>query len=346
MAGKFFLLNLLILGCSISLITGASTGSNHRRYRRQVPQEWAHASEVRTVAKFLERDNPLGILHPIFSLLGDDAAAKGLGKLDRKNIDCFQKVIANQAFKNAKKAKDKKGMEAAIIFGSVERNSLGIGKATVACKSMKVDSPEIQRLIQHQDAAGKDAANINKESAKLAALSLNDIGSDPTLALRTGTFKPGDPKNPNKGRGFSCDDENDKEGCIYSKKLLVEDLTKQEIEDFIKKEGGSGGSDASKTDASATTGSGGSDPTKKDAADPTKKDAGDPTKKDPTDPTKKDASDPTKKDASDPTKKDPSDPSKKDSTDPTKKDASATTGSKASDATKKDDSAATTASKK
>ena len=82
--------------------------------------------------------------------LGDQAAAKGMGKLDKKNIDCFQKIVADQAFKNAKKAGNKAGQEAAIIFASVEKNTKTVGVASPPCKSKKMDSPEIERLIQHQ----------------------------------------------------------------------------------------------------------------------------------------------------------------------------------------------------
>lgn len=82
--------------------------------------------------------------------LGDKAAAKGMGKLDKKNIDCFQKVVADTAFKNAKKSGNKEGQEAAIIFASVEKNTKSVGVASPPCKSMKMDSPEIERLIQHQ----------------------------------------------------------------------------------------------------------------------------------------------------------------------------------------------------
>ncbi|KNZ61541.1 hypothetical protein VP01_1386g4 [Puccinia sorghi] len=266
---------LVFVTLSVSFLQGSSAVSNHQRYRRQVPQEWAHAkvyflfeqmqtyiqNEVILVDKMLKLDNPLNIDHPIFSLssicyvlfmcrLGDKAAAKGMGKLDKKNIDCFQKVVADTAFKNAKKSGNKEGQEAAIIFASVEKNTKSVGVASPPCKSMKMDSPEIERLIQHQDAASEGAKENNKKSALLAALSLKQIGSDPLLALNTGTFKAGDPKNPKNGRGESCDDDKDTTGCIYTKKLLVEDVTKEEIEAFLKQNDGTGGSDSKSTDTS------------------------------------------------------------------------------------------------
>ncbi|POW03450.1 hypothetical protein PSTT_11053 [Puccinia striiformis] len=232
---------LVLVTLGISSLQGSSAASTHQLYRRQVPQEWAHAKEVIMVDNMLKLGNPLGFGHPILSLLGKKAASKGMGKLDIKHFDCFQKMVADQAFKNAKKAANKKGQEAAILFASLEKNTANVGVASIPCTSKKMDSPEIERLIQHQDAASDGAAANNKKSALLAALSLNDIGSDPTLALQTGTFKAGDKKNPNNGRGESCDDDKDTVGCIYTKKLLVEDVTKEEIADFVKKNAGSSG---------------------------------------------------------------------------------------------------------
>ncbi|KAH9461868.1 hypothetical protein Pst134EB_005785 [Puccinia striiformis f. sp. tritici] len=94
---------LVLLTLGISSLQGSSAASTHQWYRRQVPQEWAHAKEIILVDKMLKIDNPLNISHPIFSLLGKKAAADGMGKLDVKHFDCFQKLIADQAFKNAKK---------------------------------------------------------------------------------------------------------------------------------------------------------------------------------------------------------------------------------------------------
>ncbi|EFP89180.1 hypothetical protein PGT21_006968 [Puccinia graminis f. sp. tritici] len=233
---------LVVVTLCVSSLRGTSAASTHRRYRRQVPQEWAHAKEVRLVDDMLKLGpNPLEFKHPIYSLLGLKAAAEGMGKLEQSSHDCFQKLVADQAFSNAKKAGKKEGQEAAIIFASVEKNTKTVGVASPPCKTKKMENPEIERLIQHQDAASPGAAENNKKSALLAALSLKEIGSDPSIALRTGTFKAGDPKSPNNGRGGSCDEENDAEGCIYSKKLLVEDVTKAEIDEFLKNNGGSGG---------------------------------------------------------------------------------------------------------
>ncbi|WAR52672.1 hypothetical protein PtB15_2B96 [Puccinia triticina] len=232
---------LVLVTLFVSFLQGTSAASTHRRYRRQVPQEWAHAKEVNIVDKMLKLSNPLDITHPIFSLLGNEAASNGTGKLDKKHLDCFQKIVADQAFTNAKKAGNKEGQEAAIIFASVEKNTKTVGVASVPCKSKKMVNPEIERLIQHQDAASPGAAENNKKSALLAALSLKEIGSDPSISLRTGTFKAGDTKNTNNGRGNSCDDEKDTEGCIFTKKALVEDVTKAEIDEFVQKHAGGSG---------------------------------------------------------------------------------------------------------
>ncbi|KAI9623085.1 hypothetical protein KEM48_009704 [Puccinia striiformis f. sp. tritici PST-130] len=129
----------------------SSAASTHQWYRRQVPQEWAHAKEIILVDKMLKIDNPLNISHPIFSLLGKKAAAD-------------------------------------------------VGVASIPCKSKKMDSPEIERLIQHQDAASDGAAENNKKSALLAALSKI--------------------KN-NNGRGESCDDDKDTVVVSIPKSFLL-----------------------------------------------------------------------------------------------------------------------------
>ncbi|PLW36533.1 hypothetical protein PCASD_06457 [Puccinia coronata f. sp. avenae] len=232
---------VLVTLLSVLSLREASAVATHRRYRRQVPQEWAHAREVNTVDTMLKLDNPLNITHPIFSLLGNDAAAKGMGKIDQKNIDCFQKIVADQAFKNAKAAGNKAGQEAAIIFASLEKNTKNVGVASPPCASKKMENPEIERLIQHQDAASKGAKEINKKSALLAALSLSQIGSDPLLAFNTGTFKAGDPKNNKQGKGESCDIDSDPVGCIYTKNLMVVDVTKEEVDAFLKQHAGAAG---------------------------------------------------------------------------------------------------------
>ncbi|MBW0504219.1 hypothetical protein O181_043934 [Austropuccinia psidii MF-1] len=212
--------------------------ATHRHARRQIPQEWAHAPIIRQVDTLLKKNNPQGIMHPIYSLLGEKGASEGMGMFDKKNFDCFQKSIADQAFTNAKVNNDLAGQQSAIIFASLEKNTPGVGLASAPCKSLTMKNKEIERLIQHQDAASPDAKKNNVEAALLVAESLKDIGTPMDDIVRltqsSGTFEAGDPKNPNNGRGNSCDDKDDKDGCIVSKNLLKYDVTKEEIEQRLK----------------------------------------------------------------------------------------------------------------
>ncbi|KAI8461601.1 hypothetical protein BY996DRAFT_6408554 [Phakopsora pachyrhizi] len=201
-------------------------------HRRQVPQEWSHGDIVRIVDTLLKKDNPSKISHTIFSLLGDDAAAKGAGNLDQKHLECFKKLVADQAFTNAKKDGDIKGQEAAIIFASLERNTQRVGQASKACTAIKAKNPEIERLIQHQDAASPGAKENNVLSALLAAESINEIKGDVNRAILTGTFPPAKP-GQNNNAGLTCDDEKDEKGCIFTKKLFVPDITEADIKKHL-----------------------------------------------------------------------------------------------------------------
>ena len=49
--------------------------------RREVPQEHSHEPILVKVRETLNLNNPDGIVDPVFSLLGDAAAAQGAGKI-------------------------------------------------------------------------------------------------------------------------------------------------------------------------------------------------------------------------------------------------------------------------
>lgn len=156
--------------------------------KREVPQEHSHEAVLRVTNTNLKLDNPLEIQDAVFALLGNAAAATGAPNVD--NLDCLQQIVADQAFTNAKAANDVDGMANAIMFRALERNTQGVGVASVLCDETATN-PEIAAITQHQDPAS-DEASGNKDITLEVAKQLASIGADPTLALQTGTFAPGD----------------------------------------------------------------------------------------------------------------------------------------------------------
>lgn len=156
--------------------------------KREVPQEHSHQAILATTNKNLQLNNPLKIQDAVFSLLGNAAAATGAPNVD--NLDCLQQIVADQAFTNAKAANDVDGMANAIMFRAIERNTAGVGVASVIC-NQTATNPEIAAITQHQDPASS-AASGNKQITLNVAMQLASIGADPTLAINTGTFAPGD----------------------------------------------------------------------------------------------------------------------------------------------------------
>ncbi|KAK2613593.1 hypothetical protein N8I77_000498 [Diaporthe amygdali] len=195
-----------------------------RMVKREVPQEHSHEAILRVTQTNLQLNNPLKIQDAVFSLLGNAAAAKGAPNV--ANLDCLQQIVADQAFTNAKAAGDVDGQANAIMFRALERNTGSVGLASVLCNETATN-PEIAAITQHQDPASAEASG-NKQIALDVAKQLASIGADPTLAIQTGTFAPGQ-KGDTTGKGNSCDDANDAVGCIISQNLLVADVTKDEI---------------------------------------------------------------------------------------------------------------------
>ncbi|EPQ61490.1 Bgt-4984 [Blumeria graminis f. sp. tritici] len=212
--------------------------------KREVPQEHSHQAVLDQVAVSLKLDNPDKIQDSVFGLLGDTAAAKGAGNI--KNLDCLQRAIADQAFTNEKKAGNVDGMANALIFAALEKNTGAVGKASNTCTDKAVN-PEIDAISQHQDPAGEGAAAANKKTVLDLAVQLESIGADPQLAATSATFAPGK-LGDTTGAGNTCDDLDDKKGCIFTKKLIQVEATPEEIDAAVK----GGGAKGAKAGASAT----------------------------------------------------------------------------------------------
>lgn len=215
----------IIFAAALSVASARPT--RHHLFRREVPQEHSHEQFLRTVNTNLKIDNPDNIQDAVFGLLGNAAASAGQGNI--ADTDCLQQATADRAFTNAKAAGDVDGMTAALVYRAIERNTGSVGLASVACTAIQAVNPEIAALTQHQDPASDNAAATNKNITLELAKQIASIGGDPQVALKSGTFKPGQ-IGDTTGAGNSCDDANDAEGCIFSQNLLVEDATAAEID--------------------------------------------------------------------------------------------------------------------
>ncbi|KAH7873219.1 uncharacterized protein C8R40DRAFT_399348 [Lentinula edodes] len=216
--------------------------------RREVPQEHSHENIL-----ILMRDaiatgsNPQNLGDPVFGLLGDAAAAGGLG--DTTDPDCLQQNLADLAFTNAKAAGNVTLMTAALIYRALERNTGSVGLASVACNSTTAVNSEIAAISQHQDPASTGAAATNKAIVLTLAQQIASIGGDPQDALKSGTFAPGTLGDPTAA-GNTCDNIVD-EGCINADNKLVEDATADEINAAVS--GVAASSVAATTAAAATS---------------------------------------------------------------------------------------------
>lgn len=205
----------------------AKRSAQHRSLAtREVPQEHSHEKFLRLTNTALKLDNPDEIQDAVFGLLGAAAAKTGAGKI--ADPDCLQLATADRAFTNAKAAGDIPGQVAALIYRSVERNTGSVGLKSVACESIKAVNPEIAALRQHQDPASDGAAAENKDIALKLAVEIAKVGGDPRDAILSGTFAPGKIGDPT-GAGNTCDDQDDAEGCIFTQKLLVPDVSEEEV---------------------------------------------------------------------------------------------------------------------
>ena len=114
----------------------------------------------------------------------------------------------------------------ALMFRAVERNTGGVGVQSALCTETATN-PEVAAITQHQDPASDGAAAKNKAIVLELARQIKSVGGDPLLALDTGTFAPGS-KQDFSGKGNSCDNTDDPQGCIFTQNLLVEDATAEE----------------------------------------------------------------------------------------------------------------------
>ncbi|KAG8953883.1 hypothetical protein FRC04_001513 [Tulasnella sp. 424] len=219
------LLNALLVFSAVS-VYGAPINR-----KREVPQEHSHEKFLTSVRASLAKNNPDGIVDPVFGLLGNAAATQGLGKIT--DPDCLQQATADQAFTNAKAAGDVQGQVDALIYRALERNTGKVGLASVACTAIKATNPEIAAISQHQDPASANAASVNKGIVLELAKQIAAVGGDPQQALESGTFAPGD-VNDATAKGNTCDDANDPTGCIFTQNLLVEDATAAEIDAAVQ----------------------------------------------------------------------------------------------------------------
>lgn len=181
--------------------------------------------------------------------------AAGAGSIT--NLDCLHQATADQAFTNAKAAGNVTGQADALMFAALERNTAGVGTASVICNQTAVN-PEIAAVQQHQDPASTGAAAHNKAAVLALAVQLASIGADPQEALLSGTFAPGSTSD-NTGAGNTCDTADDEPGCIFTQNLLVDDATAAEIDAAVSSAGvsvstsGSSSATASVAQAAAAT---------------------------------------------------------------------------------------------
>ncbi|KAK1749839.1 hypothetical protein QBC47DRAFT_439932 [Echria macrotheca] len=212
--------------------------------KREVPQEHSHQAIIDIVNQALQLNNPLEIKDAVFALLGNKAAAEGAPNV--ANLDCLEQIVADQAFTNGKAAGNLEFQANAILFRALERNTGSVGLASVLCNETAVN-PEIAAITQHQDPASKEAAG-NADIELAVAAQLQAIGADPNLALTSGTFAPGQIGDPT-AKGNTCDDANDKIGCIISQNLLTPAVSKEQIAAAVSKAGGAASAGASKAGA-------------------------------------------------------------------------------------------------
>jgi len=91
-----------------------------------------------------------------------------------------------------------------LVYRALERNTQGIGTRSNLCQSITAVNPEIAALTQHQDPASDGAADNNKAVALELAIQIASVGGDPQIAIKSGTFAPGDP-NDLTGKGNTCE---------------------------------------------------------------------------------------------------------------------------------------------
>ncbi|KAL0580995.1 hypothetical protein V5O48_000989 [Marasmius crinis-equi] len=217
---------------AITCFTLSSCAAPISILRREVPQEKSHQRVLDAVQTSLQKDNVENFIDPVFGLLGNAAAAQGLGTTT--DATCLQQAMADRAFTNAKAAGDVDGQVQALIYRALERNSGSVGGVTDPCTSVQAVNPEIAAIQQHQDPASQNADQVNKAIELELAKQIASVGGDPLLALDSATFPPGEIGDAT-AKGKSCDDAN----CIFDLNLLTPIATQDEILAAVG--GGAGG---------------------------------------------------------------------------------------------------------
>ncbi|KAL8867740.1 MAG: hypothetical protein Q9198_008408, partial [Flavoplaca austrocitrina] len=119
-------------------------------------------------------------------------------------------ATADQAFTNAKAARDVDGMANALIYAALETNIDKVELASILCTATDATNPEIAAISQNQvcetrskligpqcltsikDPAPPGPAPTNKALTLELAGQIASVGGDPQEALQSGTFAPGE----------------------------------------------------------------------------------------------------------------------------------------------------------
>ena len=105
-----------------------------------------------------------------------------------------------------------------------------VGLVSEKCTSYTPRNVELLAYHQHQDPASPEAQTNNKAVVLELARQILHVGGDPTDALYSGTFHPGDITSTD-AVGNSCDSAD----CIFSNDLLVNDASESEIYEYVAK---------------------------------------------------------------------------------------------------------------
>ncbi|KAG8800564.1 hypothetical protein FRC17_006842 [Serendipita sp. 399] len=141
--------------------------------------------------------------------------------------NCLQLAIADVAFTNAKSTNNLDGLVAALIFRALERNTAAVGVASEPCLTYVPVNKELSTFKQHQDPASPGAQSNNKAVVLELARQISLIGGEPSHALYSGTFAPGEIGGDPKGK--SCNESD----CIFEEGVLVKDASPAEIYDYV-----------------------------------------------------------------------------------------------------------------
>ncbi|KAG8760101.1 hypothetical protein FRC14_004087 [Serendipita sp. 396] len=216
----YFLFPLFTMKGFLHLLLGSLS-------KRETPQELSHDRYIIQVKQMLDLNNTIGVADPTFALLTNELAATGMGSVTDPN--CLQLAIADVAFTNAKATNNLDGLVASLIFRALERNTAAVGVASEPCLTYVPVNKELLTFKQHQDPASPGAQINNKAVVLELARQISQIGGEPSHALYSGTFAPGEVGGDPKGN--SCNNSN----CIFEEGVLMRDASPAEIYDYVGK---------------------------------------------------------------------------------------------------------------